>query len=259
MSLIFEKVFRRKENEKKVHFILGNTNLTFELIQKAAVLATRPPYHTFGHGLGATEQVIRIAKAEGLEPSQIDLAAFAMLFHDAGHKGIVQLYDEMHSFSLLMEVLQLEDVEMLKMPPETALGKMRDLIVATTFTNRAKIKDPLSCIVQDADLAHLGLGVHYWMWASMGLVDEFSRQRSSPLTPEIFIREMQEGFVKYLASLTGTGKVYLSEGANAILNDPLEDVKKIKALPVEAINFAYSVRQEDITLEEFGFKFDSYL
>lgn len=251
MNLIDQKVFRIRENKKKVHFILYNTNLTEEFIIMAATLATRPAYHTFGHALGATEQAIRIAQKEGRSPQDIDLLASTMLVHDAAHQGVVRLTDEMDAFEITAKVVTKDNIEFIDMSFDAVMSKMRDLIIDTTFGRRAQIKDPLALIVQDADLAHLGLGIEYWLWASMGLVEEFNHSRKKKLTPLTFIREEQEKFVMFLSKISGTGKVYLSEGANALLNDPLEDVKILKDLPESVIEFAYKVRRRDITVKEF--------
>lgn len=258
-TVITEKFFRVRENLKKIDFVLKNSGITLELIQKAAIVSKKNPYHNFGHEIGATEQGIRLAQAEERSIEEVNLIALALLFHDADHRGIVQFYDEMHAIELASTILISSDTKMIG-EHNSVLTKMRELILGTIFPDgRAKHTNPMVWIIQDADLAHLGLGPIYWLWASMGLVDEFNRNRSDALTPENFIHFEQEKFVKFLAGLSGTGKIYLSHGAQKIFSDPLKDVEIIKNYPSRVIQYAYDVRREDVTLEEFTDHINSLL
>ena len=143
---------------------------------------------------------------------------------------------------------------------DAIMESMQNLILATTFPgSRGKNSDPIVRIIQDADLAHLGLGLIYWIWASMGLLDEFNKVEKTRTTPYLFIHEGQEKFVKFVASLSGTGKFFLSKGAQEIFADPLEVVKEFKNIPTEAIDFAYKVRRDDITVAEFTEQFNEFL
>ena len=113
MSLITEKLFRNRENEKKVEFIIQNTDLTFEFIQKASVLSRQNEYHNFGHELGSAEQGIRIAIAEGKSRQEINLIAATLLVHDGGHTGIVRWYDEIHSVDLMRTAFSSTDTQIM--------------------------------------------------------------------------------------------------------------------------------------------------
>ena len=254
---ITEKLFRIRENLKKIEYITKNSDITIELIQKAAILSKKNPYHSFGHELGATEQGIRLAIAQGMSREEINLIGIALLFHDADHSGIVKLYDEMRSIELANAVLIESDTIIAGSNHTKVLENMRDLILETTFpVRRGRNDNPMVQIIQDADLAHLGQGPDYWGWSSMGLVDEFNRVRT--LSPQQFIKDEQEKFVRYVSSLSGTGKFYLSKGAQKIFGDPLVDVLVIKNWSDRAIQYAYDVRMDDITLEEFSEKIKSF-
>lgn len=251
-KLITEKLFRVRENIKKLEFIIQNSDISFEIIQKAAIVSQRNPYHNFGHELGATEQAIKIAIAENRSEQEINLIALAMLFHDADHRGIVKLYDEMNAVDLASRVLTATDTIIAGADHNKVMQGMRDLILSTIFPGtRGKNNDPIVKIIQDADLAHFGHGTIYWAWASMGLIDEFNLNLEVPLTPQVFIRETQEKFINFLATLSGDGEVYLSSGARKIFRNPLKDVVEFKTWSDQAINYAYMVRREDVTLEEF--------
>lgn len=250
-DFIKDKVFRTRENLKKIDFIIENSDITPTTLVKTATIAIGNEYHNFGHQLGVAEYAIKIATAEKRTREEINTLAFAGLIHDAGHKGLVTAFDEIRSLEITEIIMEEFDLSVINSSKEISLGKLRDLVIATIFSNRGKINDPLAKIMQDADLAHLGQGINYWLWASMGLIEEFARQRKSQLSPIDFIKIEQEKFVNFLAKISGTNSVFLSTGANQIFRDPLEDVQQIKKLPDEIIDYAYSVRRDDITLEEF--------
>lgn len=161
-KLILEKLFRWTDNEKKIKYILSHSNLTMDDINKAAVVSVRNPYHSFGHTLGAAEQGIRIAIAEGRPISEINLIVYALLYHDAGHPGRPGLRDEMNAFDLANSVLFPSDTIIIGPDHNRVMQSIRELILATTFPgNRGKTTDGLIRIVHDADLAHLGQGPIY--------------------------------------------------------------------------------------------------
>ncbi|MFA6251016.1 MAG: HD domain-containing protein [Candidatus Paceibacterota bacterium] len=256
---ITEKFFRVRENIQKIKFIIANSDIDIGIIRKAAILAKINPFHNFGHEVGSAEQGIRIAIAEGRPREEINLIAMTLLFHDADHRGIVQLYDEMHAFELANLVLLPTDTKIAGSDHNKVMTGMRDLILGTIFPgSRGKHSDPIVRIIQDADLAHLGLGPVYWIWASMGLIEEFNRNRSTPLSPEEFIRVEQEKFVGFLAKLNCNGRVFLSPGAKKIFSNPLKDVVRVKKWSLEVINYSYEVRREDVTIKEFTNKIISF-
>ena len=257
-NLIAQKLFRVRENmENKMKFVLENSDVTFEFILKASVLAHPNEYHNFGHELGAAEQGIRIAIAEGKSREEINKIAFTLLIHDGGHTGIMRWYDEIHSVELMRSTFGPKDTSFIGPNHDAIMDVVQNWILGTPFGIRGKTNDPFIRIVQDADLAHMGLGLPYWLWASMGLVNEFSKVK--PITPEFFIRVIQEKFVSDVAKVSGTGKFFLSDGAQKIYSDPLEVVKEFKNLPIQLINYADSVKFEDVTVAEFTEKVNEFL
>ncbi len=251
-KLIHEKLFRKRENDRKIQFILENTDITVETFIKAATIAKRNPYHNFGHEIGACEQGIRIAMAENRIREEINIVAIALLFHDASHRGYVQLYDEMRAVYMAGEILDETDTAIIGPDHSKNMKSIRELILATIFPgSRGKNLNPIEQIIQDADLAHLGLGWPYWLWASMGLIEEFNRDRNTPLSPIDFIKNEQEKFINYLSSLSNNGNIYLSAGAQKIFKNPVEEVRHFATIPTSVIEYAHSVRYEDVTLEEF--------
>jgi hypothetical protein len=255
-TLILEKLFRAEENMRKIRYILSHCDVTMATINKAAVVHFRNPYHNFGHALGATEQGIRLAIAEGRSRSEINLIALTLLFHDAGHPGKVGLKDEMDAFDLANSVLLPSDTIIVGSDHVKVMQAIRELLLSTIFPgNRGKTIDGLIKIIHDADLAHLGQGHMYWMFASMGIYDEF-KLAEPDLTLEVFIRERQQKFVDYLLFLNKTDKAFVSKGAQMIFRNPVEDVKLVTSLPIGAIYYAYGVRKENIPFSEFRAKIE---
>lgn len=254
-TLISQKLFRKRENWNKIQFILDHSNISIELIATAAVVAKRNPYHNFGHALGVAEYVIKIALIMGLPLKEINIMGVTALFHDAGHQGIMHWNDEMYSLELMNMVMSDDDFAIFELSREQALLVMRDVGIATIFpNNRGKINDLRAKIIQDSDLANIGQDPVYLLWSSMGLIDEFNKVRTAPLTPFEFIYSEQEKFVNFLKILSSDKNVYLSDGAKKIFAKPEETVIELKKVSPAAINFAFEVRREDITLKEFGLK-----
>lgn len=251
-SFLQGKVFRMRENIKKIEFIVENSDITLQFIAKAASISRGNSFHNFGHQIGVAEYAIRIAIAENRNRNEINTVGWSSLVHDAKHNGILDSFDEINALEAAVQFMDKEDFKIIHEDTEKSIAILRDLIMSTVFVNRGKFEDGLAKIIQDADLAHLGQGVIYWLWASMGLIEEFSKQRKATLSPIDFIKIEQEKFVEFLSRLTPSGTVYLSRGANKVFRNPLQDVQVIKNLSDEAIMFAYNVRHEDITLEEFN-------
>lgn len=246
------KVFRIKENLRKINFIIKNSSITLKMIVTAANMARGNDYHNFGHQLGVAEYVIKIAMAERRSCTEIDSLVITALYHDAKHTGVAKVFDEIIALESMEQSLSDEDFKILGEAREKSLMMMRDLFIATIFNLRGKINgNSLAVIMQDADLAHLGQGVYYWLWASMGLIKEFSQQEGVSISPIDFIRIRQEKFVDFLSTMTTNGAIWLSPGANLIFRNPRQDVQKLIRLSDEAIMYAYEVRHDDITLKEF--------
>jgi hypothetical protein len=250
-NLITKKLFRKEFNLSKVQFIIENSDITYELIVKSALIANLNPYHNFGHMLGVCEGVIKILTAEGATREEINREGLSALRHDAGHTGRVLVYDEIYSFQLNSMIFDEDDLKITGLKKDAALAKMRDGILATIFGNRGKINDRFAKVIQDADLGHLGYGPIYWLYASMGLVDEFANEGRIH-TPQQFIFEEQRKFVSFLKTCSpNNDTIYLSEGAKKVFTDPEVSLKALENFKPEAIQFAYDVRKSDITFEDF--------
>ncbi len=246
------KYFRIRANEEKIKFILEHTDITIEIITKARKAANHNPYHGFGHALGVTESGIMIAEACGCSREEINTIALALLFHDADHRGVHRPDDEERAASAMMSSLSKTDLKICGVPFRIALQRIRDLILSTRFSVHGKSGNLWVCIVQDADIASIGKGPEYWLWATMGLLDEFNQERKGPsLTPFEFVQTEQIKFLQVLEKSSITGEIFLTSGARKIFYDPYESLEIMMSWPERAIDWAYSVRRDDITVEEF--------
>lgn len=256
-----ETSFRIKEDSRKIGYILQNSDITLRTIKKAAEVSVANPYHNFDHQLGVAEQAIKLAKAEDRNRSEINLVGVIGLFHDAGFLVQKTSFPEIRSFWVAERMLDSFDTRIVSTDHSLVLTRIRDYILATAYPSARTIEtrqDPLKCIVQDADLAHLGQGPFYWVWASMGLLEEFNQVREEYISPEYFIRTTQEKFVKSLRELQ-EGRIFVSQGARKVFKDPVQSLKQIKKWPIEAINCAYAMRGLDIDIYQFESKISRFL
>jgi hypothetical protein len=248
---ITKKLFRKRENWKKVLFILKQTNLDIAIITAAASVARLNDFHNFGHQLGAAEMGIKIARAEGLTKAEITEIAFALLFHDATHTGIPQWDDELRAIAVIKLVTSESDIKSFsKRTYDDFMTISSNLILATKFSKRGETHNLLERIMQDADLAHLGQGPEYWLWSSMGILTEFNVQHNKQVSVTEFVHHEQAVFINNLIK-KGNGYVYLTEGARSILKDPAKDLELLMQYNERQLQFAYNTRKQDITLDEF--------
>ena len=250
-TVINEKVFRIGDNARKIEFIKKFANIPESIIVKSAVVAKENPYHNFGHQLGATEDAILIALQENVSPEERYILAFTMLFHDAQHTGVMRVQDEMLAMITMFQVSSDTDFTASGFPLEKAKAMARDIGLATIFSNHRKSTNKLHQIAQDADLAHVGHGPYRWVWASMGLMDEFNRTRDTKLTPKEFLQKEQRKFIEFILSTSPDRQFWITEGATQILGNPADDLLFIESLSDEAIQYAYDARFKNIPLSEF--------
>jgi hypothetical protein len=187
----------------------------------------------------------------GLSRKEITEIVIGLLFHDALHQGFQQYDDEVNSFEALASSVDETDYAFMGLVKNNkTLARSREVILATIFNDRGKTPDEILRMVQDSDIGHIGQGPIYWPWASMGLVDEFVKQK---LTNDAisFIKSDQRLFVEGLCKVSGTGRPFLSEAANKVFIDPLESLAQVEALNPNQIMFAYNNRFNDLTVEEF--------
>jgi predicted metal-dependent HD superfamily phosphohydrolase len=242
-------VWRIEFNQAKVDFILENTAITLPIIQKAMRLCRSNPYHNFGHTLGMTVDAIRIMQAIQSDSTTITLVALACLFHDAKHTGISLFADEILAVQFANRTLSDHDLIVCGLS-SSVRTRIRDLILATIFTTRGKWSDPLAMIIQDADLAHLGKGPYMWMYASMGMIDEFAKE-GNHLDPVNFIRKMQPGFLNFVKSMNPDKKFFLSSGAQSIFIAPEQSLNEILCWPDRVYHLAYDLCQLNIHYDRF--------
>ena len=209
------------------------------------------PYHNFGHALGVSETAITIAQAQNCSRREITIVALVGLKHDIFHQGIVALNDEL--IAAIKTNAKLTDNDIVQCGLTVAdRPVIRDLIVSTTFTMHGKVRDSLAEIIQDADISYMGKGPYMYLYACMGLVDEFGKQSGTVIDPIVFIREKQKPFIHYVVSLSpNKDTFFLSPGARKILHDPMEAVDVLLSWNDRVFRLAYDLYKVDISFDQF--------
>jgi hypothetical protein len=161
------------------------------------------------------------------------------LLHDAGHTGVAKLDDEMISVELAIRFLSSETCKRLWFTHE----QLKNLILATTFSQRGRYDRNLARIIQDADLGNVSFGPYYRLYASMWLADEFGGDYKK------FIHQDQQWFVNYLASICPGG--FLSEWAKKVGSNLQDSLNIILSWPEDVYDYAYRVRHEDVLFVDF--------
>lgn len=252
LDMVLSKTYRKRESRRKIFFVLKNTHLPLKIITQAASLLQKNEYHNLDHILSATEMGIKIAYAEGYTKEECTEIAFALLLHDAGHQGFMTPIDEKRSAGMIDDNFSEVDFKSMQLEKKSSLKRIQFKIMATVFAHRGQSTNPDARIMQDADLSHIGQGPYYWLWSSMGLLDEFNKLRTPPTTPVEFIREEQQAFLNYLKKCSyPKGSIWLSGGGQYLLNEPDADLETINSWCNDVFIYAYTTRHDNLLISEF--------
>jgi len=238
MNSINIKLFRKKENHKKVQFILEKTDITKEIIFLANEISNLNPYHNFGHQLGVAETAIIIGETEGCSRKEVNLLALCGLFHDAKHLGKYIENAEENSYITAIETLPEHVFQKLQI----SKSEFFELIMATKIKKHGKLQNKLAKIIQDADLWWLARWPEYLLYTSMWILDEEN------INKETFL-QIQEEFINKIQQESKS--FFVSEWAKEVFIEPKEGLKILQYRPKEKIEKAYELRKQDISFEEF--------
>jgi len=238
------KLFRKRENDKKIKFIIQNSGIDLQIVLQANALSNTNDYHNFGHQLGVSEAAIKLWTVQWLSGSEINALWFGWLTHDWWHTGKALIDDEMKSVELTNRFFSDEIFTKLWFSRITH----RDLTLSTAFSQRGKWARELAKILQDADLGNIWQWPYYRLYSSMWLADEFGWD------PHKFISEEQEKFIKYLETIEPS--VFLSAWSKKVYVPARESLNTILNWPKEVISYAYNVRHNDISFCEFKKQID---
>ncbi|MFA6256075.1 MAG: HD domain-containing protein [Candidatus Absconditabacterales bacterium] len=244
-------VWKSGINHKKIDFITRNTDIPLKVIFKAMCSYASNPYHNFGHALGVAETAIAIGQAQNLSRKDINIVALGGLHHDILHQGVVNINDELRS--AIKTNLKLTDDELTQCGLTVVdRTRLRDLIISTTFTMHGKIRDPLAEIIQDADISYMGKGPYMYLYACMGLVDEFGKQIDKTIDPVVFIRKSQKPFIEHVISLSpNQDTFFLSPGAQKILQNPMDAIELLLSWKDNIFRLAYDLYKVDVDFDQF--------
>ncbi|MEI6673041.1 MAG: HD domain-containing protein [bacterium] len=246
-----KNLYKRKMNEEHIRFILKNSNMHHDVLEKIMHLCSNNEYHNYGHTLGMMRTIIEIALAQGVDKKTIMILVFAGGLHDAPHPGIATSSDEVRSVLTMYDKISDYDLEICGLTSSDR-GIIRDLQLATIFSKRGETKTIPAYIIQDADIGYMGKGKYIYLLASVGLIDEFCRADFSEPDPVSFIRKQQQPFINFVVSKSpNQHSFFLSEGAKKIMKDPAETLQELLLWPDAIYWLAYDLRQVDISLEEF--------
>lgn len=248
---LLENLYKRKMNEDHIRFILDNSNIHPDVLQKFMNLCCDNPYHNYGHTLGVMRTIIEIAQAQGVDKKTTTKILVAGGVHDAPHPGIATQSDEVISVITMFDSITDRDLALCGLTTSDR-SMIRDLQLATIFEKRGKTNDVSAFIIQDADIGYMGKGKYMYLLASMGLIDEFCRASFQEPDPVRFIRLEQKPFIDHVVSMSPTkDSFFLSEGAKKIMTDPAQTLQELLLWPDAIYWLAYDLRQIDISLEEF--------
>jgi len=233
-----KKLFRQKENAEKIRFIQENSDIDDNILQIAHTLSNNNPYHNFWHQLWVAQTAIALWKNAGCTKAEINLLAVCGLVHDAWHEWTHNKDAEEIAYRLAIQEISQKELEKLQIKKDD----LHKLIIATKRENRGKGDDTLSQIIQDADIWAISRWPYYFLYATMGIVDE------EKFNSEEYI-DKEEKFIDKLLHISPD--IFVSEAGKEILENPQTSLAQIKKRGKWIIQKAYDIRQEDITFKSF--------
>jgi hypothetical protein len=246
-----KNIYRHQINEEHIQFILDNSNMHVQVLQKIMDLCVDNPYHNYGHTLGVMRTILEISKAQSVNRKKTTQLLFAGGLHDAFHPGVATGTDELVSVLAMYDHITDRDLSLCGLNSADR-PFIRDMIMATLFSKRGKTDDPIAFIIQDADIGYLGKGPYIYLFASMGLLDEFSSVTFTDPDPVRFIRVEQKQFIDMVINMSPMKNTFfLSEGAQKILIDPRKVLDQLLQWPDRIYWLAYDLRQADISIDQF--------
>ncbi len=251
--------FRSQENTRTIAFITEKTDIPREIIDAAVACMPDNDFHNKDHMLFATRAAIEIGMAEFRYKPELNLLALTMLFHDAHHPGVATPTDEMQAFKIAFSMIPTEVLGLCRTSKFQNLDNaLRDCIMASCFSMRGKISDPLLRIIQDADIHHCAVSPVYWMYLCSGTGLEMAKQfnKSEFTNPLLFFKGGDDGgqrsFVSFLESITNSENILLSEGAKHLwTGEARVHLREIESWSDARLSHAFNLRKEDLTLAEY--------
>ncbi|MEI6119229.1 MAG: hypothetical protein WCP92_08800 [bacterium] len=246
-----KNLYKRKMNEDHIRFILTNSNIHVEVLEKIMNLCSDNAYHNYGHTLGVMRTIIEISRAQCVDRKTITLLLLGGGLHDAPHPGVATPSDEVRSVLTMFDHITDYDLALCGLATSDR-SFIKELILATTFTKRGEIESIPAYIIQDADIGYMGKGKYIYLLASIGLIDEFCRADFTDPDPVSFIRKQQQPFINFVVSKNKQDHTFfLSEGAKKIMQNPADTLEELFLWPDAIYWLAYDLRRVDISLEEF--------
>lgn len=246
-----KNIYRRQINEDHIRFILDNSTMHTQVMQKIMDLCVDNPYHNYGHTLGMMRTIIEISQAQAVDRKRIAQLLFAGGLHDTFHPGVATGTDELISALAMYEHITDRDLSLCGLSSADR-PFIRDMIMATVFSKRGKIDDPMAFIIQDADIGYVGKDPYTYLFASMGLIDEFTKTTFADPDPTRFIRIEQKLFIDMVIDMSPSKKTFfLSEGAQKILVDPRQVLDRLLQWPDRIYWLAYDLRYADVSIDQF--------
>lgn len=266
-----QNCYRKKQSKIFVQEILDKTTVPLQFIENISENYNLVPYHNFDHALMSSHGLLMM-----IGPHLQDILGVycaSMLGHDAGHSGYPTIYDEMNAVKITLSELTLKIAKKIHSEEyEYFAQDVRDRIIATTFSTHRYSTDLRAQIMQDADLSVWGLGLEYVLYTIFGIMDEFnaeSERQNKKLKKDYFPRRIYTPveFVtvaqkRFFEKVTDKCRVNLfqSQYAKKNLKDPFKVYCQLQALydpqigNDKAIQKAYDLRFEDITLKDFAWE-----
>jgi hypothetical protein len=200
------------------------------------------------HALQVSSWVLKL-NPKYFNTLEIKSLLIASLFHDAWHKGAVDILDEYNSFDLSIE--KIEDFTLNYNLGVIDLSIIRKSIIWTVFKNRWKVKNKYWKILWDLDIWIIGWDFldfcYYWFVYCYEL---WQNEKE-------FLEKTEIWYFKYLTSLNK--EIFFTKEVLEIYPQAFQNIKKFLTLNMERkIHMMNVLKNEDITLDEFKEKFIEY-
>jgi len=152
------------------------------------------PYHNYSHAKRVSNTMMLLENSQNISPGRM-----AWYLHDAGHTGIANSpHDEIHSCKIAHDILTSRGYK------KDYIDTVKELIMATVFSERWNIYKHDSMLLADADLSNIWRPYQAFIRNSIGMLLE-STKNTWPLSDNDIIKNFTIDtplFFKKLTNIT---------------------------------------------------------
>lgn len=236
--------YKSRQETILIDYICSSKITTKEILNEVKKYYNDNPYHNFLHALQVSSTVLFLS-AYDFSIVELRTLFYAALFHDARHKGKVDILDEFISYSIAFDYLSKNLYKVWNID----FSILRRSIVWTVFKNRGNNLDKYSILLWDLDISAVWKDIYSQIYYWDIICFEYW----------VSVERWVDDFIFFKSLLKINKNIFLSPYVLKMFPNAASVIKERIKMPKNIlINMIKTLRDEDITLDEFEKKFKKF-